>query len=183
MVEGIVEMAGQETHTHKKVMPRTIEPVTAPNQYLRGDILCPSSDPTIAAHVAKGRSVSGRSTYRLRPQKRASSLVTKSNKALSKSWDEKEAQRLLKKEVKEAQSIMITERIEAKRLKRQNRLDNEKRRMDNEYRNAKKSMQTLNAGRLGTTMRNMNKKQLRQIKKSRMNSKTGVVEFVGAYEK
>ena len=78
---------------------------------------------------------------------------------------------------------MITERIEAKRLKRQNRLDNEKRRMDNEYRNAKKCMQTLNAGRLGTTMRNMNKKHLRQIKKSRMNSKSGVVEFVGAYEK
>ena len=62
-------------------------------------------------------------------------------------------------------------------------LDNEKRRMDNKYCNAKQSMQTLNAGRLDTTMRNMNKKQLRQIKKSNMNSKTGVVEFVGAYEK
>ena len=79
--------------------------------------------------------------------------------------------------------MIVAKQIEATRLKRQKRLDNEKRRMDNEYCNAKQSMQTLNAGRLGTTMRNMNKKQLRQIKKSRMNSKTGVVEFVGAYEK
>ena len=44
-------------------------------------------------------------------------------------------------------------------------------------------MQHLNTKRLGNTMRSMNKKQLRQIKKTRMNSKLGVVEFVGAYEK
>ena len=79
--------------------------------------------------------------------------------------------------------MIVTKRIKAKRLKRQKRLDNEKRRMDNEYFNAKQSMQTWNAGQLDTTMRNMNKKELRQIKKSRMNSKTGVVEFVGAYGK
>ncbi len=90
---------------------------------------------------------------------------------------------MLAKEVKSVQAEMAQERIEAKRLKRQRALDNERRRMENEYSNAKRSMQVLNAGRLGTTMRNMNKKQLRQIKKSRMNSKTGVVEFVGAYEK
>jgi hypothetical protein len=44
-------------------------------------------------------------------------------------------------------------------------------------------MQTLNMNRVGQTMKAMNKKQLRMIKKSRMNTKTGVVEFVGAYEK
>jgi len=78
---------------------------------------------------------------------------------------------------------MIQERIEEKRAKRERRLENERRRMENEYNNAKSSMQTLNVKRLGNTMRSMNKKQLRQIKKSRMNVKTGVVEFVGAYEK
>lgn len=80
---------------------------------------------------------------------------------------------------------MIQARIEAKRLKHQNRLDNEKRRMENEYKQAMQNgkLQVLNVKKLGTTMKNMNKKQLRQIKKSRMNSKTGVVEFVGAYEK
>ena len=80
---------------------------------------------------------------------------------------------------------MIQSRIEAKRLKHQNRLDNEKRKMENEYKQAMQNgkLQVLNVKKLGTTMKNMNKKQLRQIKKSRMNSKTGVVEFDGAYEK
>ena len=80
---------------------------------------------------------------------------------------------------------MIQSRIEAKRLKHQNRLDNEKRKMENEYKQAMQNgkLQVLNVKKLGTTKKNMNKKQLRQIKKSRMNSKTGVVEFVGAYEK
>ena len=80
---------------------------------------------------------------------------------------------------------MIQERIENKRLKHQNRLDNERRRMENEYKQAMQNgkLQVLNVKKLGTTMKNMNKKQLRQIKKSRMNNKTGVVEFVGAYEK
>jgi hypothetical protein len=57
--------------------------------------------------------------------------------------------------------------------------------MENEYKQAMQNgkLQVLNVKKLGTTMKNMNKKQLRQIKKSRMNSKTGVVEFVGAYEK
>ncbi len=168
-------------------MPRIIEPITTPNQYLGGDILRPSpSNPaSIALHAAKGRSVSGRSSYRLRPQKRASSLITanRANNAASKSWKAREEARSLAREVKSVQAEMVQERIEAKRLRRQRALDNERRRMENEYRNAKRSMQVLNAGRLGTTLRNMNKKQLRQIKKSRMNSKTGVVEFVGAYEK
>ncbi len=57
--------------------------------------------------------------------------------------------------------------------------------MENEYKQAMQNgkLQVLNVKKLGTTMKNMNKKQLRQIKKSRMNSKTGVLEFVGAYEK
>jgi len=74
-------------------------------------------------------------------------------------------------------------RIEEKRQKRERRLENERRRMENEYNHAKSGMQTLNVKRLGNTMKSMNKKQLRQIKKSRMNTKTGVVEFVGAYAK
>ena len=78
---------------------------------------------------------------------------------------------------------MITARIQEKRERNARRLENERRRAENEYKNAKNSMQTLNVKRLGNTMRAMNKKQLRMIKKSRMNSKTGVVEFVGAYER
>jgi hypothetical protein len=78
---------------------------------------------------------------------------------------------------------MIEERRTAAREKKERRLENERRRMENEYNNAKKSMQKLNLHKVGQTMKSMNKKQLRMIKKSRMNTKTGVVEFVGAYEK
>ena len=164
-------------------MPRTEDPITAPNSYLPGNILDPKSDKDLSLHSVKGRNVSGRK-WKRRAQKRASSLITK-NKAnnKSKSWAKKQEIRLLNNEIKEAQSTLTTERIEAKRLKRERRLENEKRRIENEYNNAKKSMQQLNVKKLGTTMKSMNKKQLRQIKKSRMNSKLGVVEFVGAYEK
>jgi len=85
--------------------------------------------------------------------------------------------------VKEAQKEMIEEKKRLIREKKERRLANEKRRMENEYENAKRSMQTLNVERVGKTMKAMNKKQLRQIKKTRMNTKTGVVEFVGAYAK
>ncbi|KAL7526961.1 hypothetical protein ACHAXR_001726 [Thalassiosira sp. AJA248-18] len=164
-------------------MPRTIEPIVAPNQHLPGNILNPQSDPALSTHASKGRNVSGRS-WKLRPQKRASSLITKNRaNARSKSWSSKQTQRNLTAEIKSAQSDMIQDRIEEKRAKRERRLENERRRMENEYNNAKQSMQTLNVNRLGNTMKRMNKKQLRQIKKTRMNTKTGVVEFVGAYAK
>eukprot|EP00581_Thalassiosira_minuscula_P009940 CAMPEP_0183709452 /NCGR_PEP_ID=MMETSP0737-20130205/5509_1 /TAXON_ID=385413 /ORGANISM="Thalassiosira miniscula, Strain CCMP1093" /LENGTH=164 /DNA_ID=CAMNT_0025937565 /DNA_START=129 /DNA_END=623 /DNA_ORIENTATION=+ len=164
-------------------MPRTIEPITTPNQHLEGNILKPESSAALSAHASKGRNTSGR-TWKLRPQKRASSLVTKNRaNGRAKSWQAKQAQRLLTKEIKEAQADLVQQRIEEKRATRERRLENERRRMENEYTNAKRSMQKLNVNRLGNTMKSMNKKQLRQIKKTRMNSKTGVVEFVGAYEK
>eukprot|EP00584_Thalassiosira_punctigera_P005572 CAMPEP_0172528440 /NCGR_PEP_ID=MMETSP1067-20121228/2836_1 /TAXON_ID=265564 ORGANISM="Thalassiosira punctigera, Strain Tpunct2005C2" /NCGR_SAMPLE_ID=MMETSP1067 /ASSEMBLY_ACC=CAM_ASM_000444 /LENGTH=164 /DNA_ID=CAMNT_0013312345 /DNA_START=146 /DNA_END=640 /DNA_ORIENTATION=- len=164
-------------------MSRTVDPISAPNQHLAGNILNPSSSPALSLHAAKGRNSSGR-TWKVRPQKRASSLVTSNRaNARSKSWEAKQKQRLLNKEIKEAQAELIRDRIEEKRAKRERRAENERRRMENEYENAKRSMQTLNVKRLGNTIRAMNKKQLRQIKKTRMNTKTGVVEFVGAYEK
>ncbi|KAL7428888.1 hypothetical protein ACHAXH_005491 [Discostella pseudostelligera] len=160
--------------------------IATPNQYLPGDILKPNSNSTLSTHVSKGRSVSGRSSWKLRPQKRASSLITHNRaNARSSSWTTKAAAKSLHTEIQTVQKDMIQAQIEAKRLKHQNRLDNEKRRMENEYKQAMQNgkLQVLNVKKLGTTMKNMNKKQLRQIKKSRMNSKTGVVEFVGAYEK
>ena len=163
-------------------MSRIIEPVTTQNQHMRGDMLAPSSDRSIALHASKGRSVSGRSAYRLRPQKRASSLVTSNRaNAASPSWASKEEGRRLNGEVKSYQAGMIAERIEAKRQRRQRALDNERRRMDNEYNNAKRNMQVLNAGRLGRTLGNMNKKQLRQVRRTAL-SKDGSLQLVGAYQ-
>lgn len=161
----------------------TEDTINTPNQHFEGDILNPTSAPSIKAHATKGRNTSGRA-WKLRPQKRASSLITKNRaNARSKSWDARQQERALKAEIKSAQQQMMEERIQAKRDKRERRLENERRRMENEYNNAKRSMQTLNHKKLGTTMRAMNKKQLRQIKKTRMNTKTGAIEFVGAYEK
>jgi hypothetical protein len=164
-------------------MPRIEAPITEPNSHITGDILNPSSAPTLALHATKGRNTSGRS-WKLRPQKRASSLITSNRaNARSKSWARKTEERQIRSVVKSAQLEMIEERRTAAREKKERRLENERRRMENEYNNAKKSMQTLNMNRVGQTMKAMNKKQLRMIKKSRMNTKTGVVEFVGAYEK
>ena len=161
----------------------TADTIDTPNQHFEGNILDQTTAPSIKAHATKGRNTSGRS-WKLRPQKRASSLITKNRaNARSKSWEARQQERALKAEVKSAQQQMMEERIQAKRDKRERRLENERRRMENEYNNAKKSMQTLNHKKLGNTMRAMNKKQLRQIKKTRMNTKTGAIEFVGAYEK
>ncbi|KAL3805616.1 hypothetical protein HJC23_005860 [Cyclotella cryptica] len=164
-------------------MPRIEDPVAEPNQHLPGDILNPTSTASIALHVSKGHNISGRS-WKIRPQKRASSLITSNRfNARSKSWQRKTEERQIKSAVKSAQLEMIEERKTAAREKKERRLENDRRRMENEYKNAKKSMQTLNVHRAGQTMKSMNKKQLRMIKKSRMNTKTGVVEFVSAYAK
>ena len=164
-------------------MPRLDDPINEPNSHLKGDILNPSSDPTIQRHAQKGRNTSNR-PWKLRPQKRASSLVTSNrSNARSKSWARKTEERQLKMCVKSAQAEMLAERKQAALEKKERRLENERRRMENEYNNAKKSAQRLNLNKVGQTMKAMNKKQLRMIKKSRMNSKTGVVEFVGAYAK
>ena len=81
------------------------------------------------------------------------------------------------------QKQLMEERVQALRDKKERRLENEKRRAENEYENAKKSAQTLNNSKLKSTMKSLSKKQLRQIKKTRVNNKTGAVEFVPVYSK
>ena len=62
-------------------------------------------------------------------------------------------------------------------------LENARRRAEHEYHQLQKSVQSLNAGKVGTTLKALSKKQLRHIKKTRLNAKTGVVEYVPAYAK
>jgi len=146
-------------------------------QLMMGDIVRMSREPT-----TKGRNVSGRS-WKVRPQKRASTLVkTKVNNG-SKTWDQRQQERLARKEGLELQLELREERRQGKVLKKERRLENERRRAENEYKNAQKTAKVLNTGRLKTTLKAMSKKQLRKIKKTRMNSKTGVVEYVSAYAK
>mmetsp|Transcript_4879 Transcript_4879/g.7204 ORF Transcript_4879/g.7204 Transcript_4879/m.7204 type:complete len:160 (+) Transcript_4879:189-668(+) len=130
----------------------------------------------------KGRNVSGRS-WKVRPQKRASTLVKTKKNNLSSSWEERELVRTAKKEAKELQTQLREDRRQAKIQKKERRLENEKRRQENEFKLAQQQSQTLNFRKLGTTMKAMSKKQLRQIKKTRLNTKTGAVEYVSAYAK
>ena len=146
-------------------------------QLMKGDIVKMSLEPS-----TKGRNTSGRS-WKIRPQKRASSLVkTKANNR-TKTWEQRQQEKLARKEALELQAELREERRQAKVQKKERRLENERRRAENEYKNAQKNAKQLNLGKLPSKLKAMSKKQLRQIKKTRLNTKTGVVEYVPAYSK
>ena len=130
----------------------------------------------------KGRNVSGRS-WKVKPQKRATSLIKTTFNNQSKAWERRQQERTLKQQAKQLQSELREERRNAKNLKKERRLENEKRRAENEYQNQLKFAQTLNLNKVDSKLKAMSKKQLRQIKKTRVNPKTGVTEFVPAYTK
>lgn len=132
--------------------------------------------------LPKGRNVSGRN-WKLRPQKRASSLITGTrqnnrSKSYEKKMKEKETRRLLLEREKEIKEEKRQETI----ARNERKLENEKRRMENEFKVASNSAQMLGKNS-DLKLKAMNKKQLRQIKKTRMNTKTGAIEFVSAYKK
>ena len=144
---------------------------------MRGDIVQMSKEVP-----KKGRSVSGR-CWKVRPQKRASTLIkTKVNNQV-KSFEERLNEKRERKESLELQSELREERRQSKVVKKERRLENEKRRAENEFKQAQKSAKQLNLGKLSSTLKALSKKQLRQVKKTRINTKTGVVEYVPAYAK
>ena len=110
-----------------------------------------------------------------------SALQVKSNNLVKGSWEAKEAERLRKKEIKAKEAEMKIASRQAILDKVERRKEQERRRAENEYKSMQ--LQHMNTGTLGNKMKTMSKKQLRQIKKTRMNSKTGVVELVSAFEK
>jgi|UniRef100_A0A8J9S4F3 hypothetical protein len=158
-----------------------------PKHTMPGDVtklgLPPSAETSETnGNTIKGRNVSGR-VWKVRPQKRASTLVKTKTNNLVKSWESRQTEKLARKEALELQKHLQDERRDAAVAKKERRLENEKRRAENEYRNMQKSLQTLNHAKLGSTLKAMSKKQLRQVKKTRLNTKTGVVELVPAYAK
>ena len=130
----------------------------------------------------KGRNASGRS-WKTVPQKRASSLIKTAVNNQSSSWERKQAEKRAKLQAAQLQRELQEQKRAAAIRKKERRLENEKRRAENEFNAIQKSVQTLNHGKVGVTLKAMSKKQLRQIKKTRMNQKTGVVEYVPAYAK
>mmetsp|Transcript_21493 Transcript_21493/g.61419 ORF Transcript_21493/g.61419 Transcript_21493/m.61419 type:complete len:166 (-) Transcript_21493:139-636(-) len=148
-----------------------------PKTILTGDIVKMSLEVP-----SKGRNVSGRS-WKVRPQKRASTLIKTKTNNLTKTFEERLKEKEIRKESLELQSELREERRQSKILKKERRLENERRRAENEFQQAQKSAKQLNLGKLSSTLKAMSKKQLRQIKKTRLNPKTGVVEYVPAYSK
>ena len=114
---------------------------------------------------------------------RASSLTKTTRNNSTKSFAERQALKRARQETLALQAEMAETRRAAAVAKKERRLENEKRRAENEYRNMQKSVQTLNLDKVGTTLKTLSKKQLRQVKKTRLNPKTGVVEYVSPYAK
>ena len=147
---------------------------------IMADVTLKSSNKTET--IPKGRNVSGRS-WKTLPQKRASSLRKTSFNGQTKAWNQRQQERLARKEMLEMQQELREERRQAKITKKERRLENERRRAENEFKQAQKSAKQLNLNKLSSTLQAMSKKQLRQIKKTRLNPKTGVVEYVPAFSK
>ena len=137
---------------------------------------------TVERELTKGRNVSGR-TWKVRPQKRASTLIKTTTNNSVKTWETRKIEKVYKQEARELQTDLREQRRMEKVTKRERKLENEKRRAENEFKSSQKSAQTLNYNKVGSTMKAMSKKQLRQIKKTRMNTKTGVIEYVSAFAK
>jgi hypothetical protein len=78
--------------------------------------------------------------------------------------------------MRETQDRIRSERKAEADEARQRKLDKAKRRAEGEMRAAQ--VQNIGADKV----KKMNKRQLKQVKKTRLNAQTGVVEFVGAYQ-
>ena len=81
------------------------------------------------------------------------------------------------------QQSINEEKRQAKLEKKERKLQQEQRRQENAFQQAEKFAKQLNTGKIHSTLKAMSKKQLRQIKKQRVNPKTGVREYVPAYAK
>uniref|UniRef100_A0A7S2K541 Coiled-coil domain-containing protein 86 n=1 Tax=Leptocylindrus danicus TaxID=163516 RepID=A0A7S2K541_9STRA len=134
------------------------------------------------AEGGKGRNTSGRN-WKQQPKKRFSSLIHTKKNNLTKSWARHLAEKEQRKKIKEKEQEIKDETRRLAIEKKERRVENERRRAENEFKHASASAQTLNLDTVGHKMKAMNKKQLRMIKKTRMNTKTGVVEYVPAYAK
>ena len=129
--------------------------------------------------------VSGRN-WKMRPQSRTSSQIKKFglNRDVDKTsnttpWSQLQAKKAQRKRIRELQQSQEQGSADRKRQKREAQEERKRRRLQNEFNAA--TTQTLGRN-AAQKLRTMNKKQLRQIKKTRMNS-MGVLEYVSPFEK
>lgn len=137
---------------------------------------------TTNSTVIKGRNASGR-TWKVRPQRRASTLIKSRVNGATKNWDQRQTERHARAETTALQTELQTAKRDAILAKRERKLAQDKRRAENELAAMQRNAQALNPKRASQTLKSLSKKQLRQVKKTRLNPKTGVVEYVSAYAK
>ncbi|KDO24370.1 hypothetical protein SPRG_10448 [Saprolegnia parasitica CBS 223.65] len=131
---------------------------------------------TPSTQPPRGQPVSNRPWKKTQTQ-RKSMMTYKATKTLSTTWDEKMAMKAKKKEMKDLEHEIAARKKQERLDKKIAREEKEKRRMANE-------MKSSTVQQISKThkLKTMSKKQLRQIRKTRMN-KNGVVEYVPIYTK
>ncbi|KAG5178105.1 hypothetical protein JKP88DRAFT_144320, partial [Tribonema minus] len=128
------------------------------------------------AQPVLGRNVSGRLWKSRSQSQRAIAQRTTGTKELSSSWKAKEAERTKLAAVKQKEREMREAKIAEKEALKAAKLEREKRRAENEMKSS--TFQTITKTH---KLKGMSKKQLRQIKKMQVNSKTGQVELVSPW--
>ena len=126
--------------------------------------------------------VSGRN-WKATATHRSSQMMQSTKRKNQSCWKIKEQRKREFMEMKRLQKQLAQEKKQAILEKKERRLEQLKRQQQNEFERLSKQSQTLNHSKLSSTLKTMSKKQLRQIKKSRINPQTGVAEFVSAYAK
>ena len=125
--------------------------------------------------ATQGRNKSGRKWKHLKG--RASALVFKSQPILGGgSWAAKEKRRAAKKRMKEYERELKEAALERKRQAKQARRERKLRRAESALKNS-----TYQVISKTDTIKKMNKKQLRSLKKMQVDPKTGEIQFVNPY--
>lgn len=130
------------------------------------------------ANLPRGRNVSGR-PWKRQPKQRTSAMRRPASAGASSKlkYELQLKQREAVKRGKESEDLLRETKLKILDEQKEKRLEAKRRRVENEYRSS--SYQVINRT---DKLKKMSKKQLRQIKKTRVN-KDGQIEFVGAYEK
>ena len=155
--------------------PAAVRTVTRDGATLRnaaGSASHTRHQPAVAG--ARGVPKSGRAWKRVQ-HKKFSSVQRDGTKELSTSWAKKEARRNKHRRMKELEQELRQQRIDRAAAKREAAAEREKRRAENELKNT-----TYHVIKKGSTIKRMNKKQLRALKKTEFGA-DGVVRLVPAF--
>ncbi|CAM9995272.1 unnamed protein product [Scytosiphon promiscuus] len=139
------------------------------------DKLAAAAAPSVGV-APKGRCVSGRDWKARNQSQRASMQRTTATETLSSTWAKKLEIKAKRQAIMAMEKEMRDAKLKEIEDKKQEKLEREKRRQQNEMKNT--TYQTISKTH---KMKTMSKKQLRQIKKRQVNSRTGEIEFVSPW--